>query len=80
MPASRAGRSVCKVDRGVDPARGVRAVGVREVNVRYFEVEAESETEAKELVQQRAPNVVDNESIEYSHELDSGTCSVEPVP
>ena len=52
-------------------------IGVREIHVRHFRVEAESESEAKELVRQRAPSATDLEFVEYSHELDSDTWSVE---
>ncbi len=52
-------------------------VGVREVHVRHFRVEAENEEEAKELVCQRAPSATDMNFVEYSHELDSNTWSVE---
>jgi len=36
-------------------------VGVREIHVRHYSVEAENEGEAKALVNQRAPEVVDLE-------------------
>ncbi len=52
-------------------------VGVREIHVRHYSVEAENEGEAKALVNQRAPEVVDLEFEEYSHELKPGTWSVE---
>ena len=52
-------------------------VGVREVHVRFFTVTAESEEEAKDLVKERAPEVEDIESSEYSHELGRDTWSVE---
>ncbi|HEO72716.1 MAG TPA: hypothetical protein ENN80_15775 [Candidatus Hydrogenedentes bacterium] len=52
-------------------------VGVREVHVRHYSVEAENEEDAKALVNQRAPGVVDLEFEEYSHELKPDTWSVE---
>ena len=52
-------------------------VGVREVHVRHFRVEAENEEEAKDLVDRRAPEVTDMEFVEYCNELDSDTWSVE---
>lgn len=52
-------------------------IGVREVHVRFYSVEAEDEEQAKELVHQRAPSVVDCEELEYSHELSRDTWSVE---
>jgi len=52
-------------------------VGVREVHVRHYEVTAENEEEAMELVDKRAPVVKDLGFSEYSHELDRGTWSVE---
>ena len=52
-------------------------VGVREVHVRMYSVEAEDEEQAKDLVHQRALSVVDMEFLEYSHELDRETWSVE---
>jgi hypothetical protein len=55
-------------------------VGVREVHVRHYSVQAENEEEAKDLVHQRADSVVDCEFSEYSHELDRDTWSVEEVP
>ena len=55
-------------------------VGVREVNVRFYSVYAENEEEAKDLVHQRASCVVDCENLEYSHELDRDTWSVEEIP
>ena len=55
-------------------------VGVREVHVRFYSVDAENEEEAKELVNQRAPCVVDQEFLEYSNELDRDTWSVEEIP
>ena len=55
-------------------------VGVREVHLRHYSVQAEYEEEAKDLVHQRADSVVDCEFSEYSHELDRDTWSVEEVP
>lgn len=55
-------------------------VGVREVHVRWYAVEAENEEEAKDLVNQRGPGVTDREFEEYSHELDRDTWSVEEQP
>ena len=52
-------------------------VGVREVHVRFFSVVADNEEEAKDLVNDRAPQVTDLEFSEYSHELNRETWSVE---
>jgi hypothetical protein len=52
-------------------------VGVREVHVRHYSVQAENEEDAKDLVHQRADSVVDCEFEEYSHELDRDTWSAE---
>ena len=52
-------------------------VGIREMHVRHFRVEAENEEEAKELVNERAPGVTDLDFAEFSHELDRDTWSVE---
>lgn len=52
-------------------------VGVREVHVRYYSVEASDPEEAKTLVIERANGVVDLEFQEYSHELDRDTWSIE---
>lgn len=52
-------------------------VGVREIHVRFYTVEAEDEEQAKDLVYRRAPGVVDCDFEEYSHELDRDTWSVE---
>ena len=52
-------------------------VGVREVHLRFYSVQAESEEEARDLVNQRAPEVTDIEELEYSHELPQDTWSVE---
>jgi hypothetical protein len=52
-------------------------VGVREVNVRHYEVMAENEDEAKRFVLERTTEVVDLCHSEYSHELGSDTWSVE---
>ncbi len=55
-------------------------VGVREVHVRHYSVQAENEEEAKDLVYQQAESVVDMSFEEYSHCLDRETWSVEEVP
>lgn len=55
-------------------------VGVREVHVRYYEVHAGTPDEAKALAKDRAPEAVDIEFSEYSHELDPETWSVETKP
>ena len=55
-------------------------IGVREVHVRFYTVDAENEAQAKELVDQRAPSVTDDELLEYSHELAQDTWSVEEIP
>ena len=52
-------------------------VGVREIHLRWYEVEAENEEEAKDLVNERAAGVTDLEILEYGHELDRDTWSVE---
>ena len=52
-------------------------VGVREVHIRLYAVKAENEEDAKDLVSRRAPCVTDLEDLEYSHELDRDTWSVE---
>lgn len=52
-------------------------VGVREVHIRLYAVAAENEEEAKDLVNDRAPQVTDLEFSEYSHELNRETWSVE---
>lgn len=52
-------------------------VGVREVHVRFYRVDANDAEEAKLLVQQRSAEVTDLEHQEYSHELNSDTWSVE---
>jgi hypothetical protein len=56
------------------------SIGVREVHFRYYTVEADNEDQAKELVDQRAPSAVDDELLEYSHELPQDTWSVEEIP
>jgi hypothetical protein len=52
-------------------------VAVREVHVRFYEVMAADEEEAKDLVGRNAPGVKDLEYEEFSHTLDSDTWSVE---
>jgi hypothetical protein len=52
-------------------------VGVREIHVRHFSVQAENEEQAKDLVAQRDDSVTDMEFIEYSNELNRETWSVE---
>ena len=52
-------------------------VGVREVHVRFFAVTAGNEEEAKDFVNERAPEVEDIGFSEYSHELRCDTWSVE---
>ena len=52
-------------------------VGIREVHFRYYEVEAENEEQAKDLVNQRSPQAIDLEFTEYANELDRDTWSVE---
>lgn len=58
-------------------AKRAYLVGVREVHVRHYKVEAGNPEDAKSLVNQRAPEVVDVEFEEYSHELEPDTWSVE---
>ena len=55
-------------------------VGVRELHVRFYSVSAENDEEAKELVNQRAPCVVDEDFLEYANELGRDTWSVEEIP
>jgi hypothetical protein len=55
-------------------------VGVREIHVRHYSVEAEDPEQAKTLVNDRAPGVVDLSFQEYSHELKPDTWSVEEIP
>lgn len=52
-------------------------VGVREVHVRHYAVEAEDKESAKRLVSERAACTKDLEFEEYSHELPPETWSVE---
>jgi len=52
-------------------------VGVREVHVRLYSVKTGNEEQAKQLVWERAPGVVDLDFEEYSHELNRDTWSVE---
>jgi hypothetical protein len=52
-------------------------VGVREVHMRHYKVTAKDEGEARNLVGIRGPEVTDMEYLEYSHELNSDTWSVE---
>ena len=52
-------------------------VGVREVHVRHYRVKAESEDQAKELVQQSDDVAIDIDHEEFSHVLDSKKWSVE---
>ncbi|MCC6694885.1 MAG: hypothetical protein IT365_04550 [Candidatus Hydrogenedentes bacterium] len=52
-------------------------VGVREVHVRFYQVTADDPEHAKDLVNDRAPEAVDLEFDEYSHELRPDTWSVE---
>ena len=52
-------------------------VGVREVHVRHYKVNANDEDEARDLVESRDPEVTDLEFSEYSHELSCDTWSVE---
>ena len=50
------------------------------MHLRFYSVLAESEEEARDLVNQRAPEVTDIEELEYSHELAQDTWSVEETP
>lgn len=52
-------------------------VGVREVHVRHYEVDAADPEEAKAMVGDRGPEVTDIGFEEYSHELDPDAWSVE---
>ena len=55
-------------------------VGVREVHVRFYSVDAEDPESAKAKVSDRAEGVVDRECLEYSHELERDAWSVEEIP
>jgi len=55
-------------------------VGIREIHVRFYSVHAQNEEEAKDLVHQRAPCVVDENFLEYANEMDRDTWSVEEIP
>ena len=55
-------------------------IGVREIHVRHYSVEAENEDQAKDLVYQQADCVTDMEFEEFSHCLDRDTWSVEEIP
>jgi len=55
-------------------------VGVREVHIRYYSVDAENPDLAKALVSERANGVVDLEWEEYANELNRDTWSVEESP
>ena len=52
-------------------------VGVREIHVRFYKVMAENEGQAKNLVNERAPQVEDIGFEEFSDEMDRETWSVE---
>ncbi|GMW03701.1 MAG: hypothetical protein AMXMBFR84_48350 [Candidatus Hydrogenedentota bacterium] len=52
-------------------------VGVREVHVRHYEVDAADPVEAKAMVSDRRPEVTDIGFEEYSHELGPDSLSVE---
>ncbi len=54
-------------------------VGVREVHMRHYKVTANDEEEARNLVGIRGSEVTDMEYLEYSHELNSDTWSVEEM-
>ena len=55
-------------------------IGIREIHFRYYEVEAENEYQAKDLVNDRAPEARDLEFTEYAEELERDTWSVEEKP
>jgi hypothetical protein len=55
-------------------------VGVREIHVRHYSVQAKNEEEAKDLVDQRAASVTDLDFQEFSHEMPKDTWSVEEIP
>ena len=55
-------------------------VGVREIHIRHYSVNADSEEEAKDLVYQQDESVVDIGFEEFSHCLDRDTWSVEEIP
>ena len=52
-------------------------VGVREVHVCLYMVEAQDQDETRNLVGTRGPEVIDLEFSEYSHELSRDTWSVD---
>jgi len=52
-------------------------VGVREVHVRFYSVQAENEEQAIDLVHQRGEGIEDIGYEEFSHELDRSTWSAE---
>ena len=54
-------------------------IGVREIHVRHYRVQASNENEAKELVNNLDASVEDIGFEEYSHTLDRDTWSVEEV-
>ena len=55
-------------------------IGVREVHVRHYRVQASNESEAIQLVNDLDASVEDIAFEEYSHTLDRDTWSVEEVP
>ena len=55
-------------------------IGVREVHVRHYSVQAENEEEAKDLVDGRGDEVVDLEFEEFANEMSRDTWSVEEIP
>jgi hypothetical protein len=52
-------------------------VGVREVHVHFYDVECDTEEEAKRLVDDFDDQVIDTDFVEYSHNLRTDTWSVE---
>lgn len=52
-------------------------VGVREVHVRYYSVTANNPDEAKARIKGRHASAVDEQELEYSHEMEPDTWSVE---
>jgi hypothetical protein len=71
------GKDMRIVSTGDCTMKTTYVVGVREVHVRFYEVQADDPEQAKDLVNERAPEAVDLEFDEYSHELRPDTWSVE---
>lgn len=61
------------------PQKQLYFVGIREVHVRHFNVMASSPEDAKDRVVRCAPEAVDLEFLEYSHELEKDTWDAYPI-